>query len=73
MQEPHVCTQNKTEIDLRAKQEPQVKNKSWFGILNVLVLMLGDWAILRESAIAIMEESKGSDACINSSYMFVSY
>lgn len=43
----------------------EVKNKSWFGILNVVVLMLADWAILRESAIAIMEESNGSDTRIN--------
>ena len=38
----------------------QVKNKSWFGILNVLSLMLNDWTILREASIAIMQGSRGT-------------
>lgn len=32
-----------------------MKNKSWFGVLNVLKLMLNDWAILREASVAILE------------------
>ncbi|CAK9015600.1 unnamed protein product [Durusdinium trenchii] len=37
-----------------------VKNKSWFGILNVLALMVKDWSILREASHAILQESAGS-------------
>lgn len=37
----------------------QVKQKSWFGILNVLKLMLKDWAVLREASVGIMEVSGG--------------
>lgn len=41
----------------------KVKNKSWFGVLNVVVLMLSDWCLLRESAVAMMAESQGDAPC----------
>ncbi len=37
----------------------EVKNKSWFGVLNVLALMVKDWTILREASYAILAESNG--------------
>lgn len=43
------------------KRGDYVKNKSWFGVLNVLSLMVKDWAILREASNAIMTESGGAD------------
>ena len=44
----------------------QVKNKSWFGVLNVLSLMVKDWAILREASSAILSESGGVAAGMSS-------
>ena len=41
------------------QSQTEVKNKSWFGVINVLHLMVKDWAILREASNAIMEESGG--------------
>ena len=32
----------------------KVKNKSWFGVLNVLRLMVQDWAVLRVASEAII-------------------
>ena len=46
----------------------QVRNKSWFGVLNVLTLMCKDWTVLREASNAIMAMSNGEiDPCLHCS------
>lgn len=37
----------------------QVKKKSWFGVLNILTVLVKDWCILREASNAILAESHG--------------
>lgn len=37
----------------------QVKNKTFFGMVKIFGEVLGDWTILREASLAIMEESRG--------------
>ncbi|CAK9021484.1 unnamed protein product [Durusdinium trenchii] len=49
-------------LELSDVDHVNVKNKSWFGILNVLALMIQDWSILRAASEAILEESNGNAA-----------
>ena len=44
---------------LCASATAQVRNKSWFGVLNVLTLLVRDWTVLREASSAILFESNG--------------
>jgi hypothetical protein len=44
---------------LCASATAQVRNKSWFGVLNVLTLLVRDWTVLREASSAILLESNG--------------
>lgn len=38
---------------------PQVKNKTFFGMVLIFNQILQDWSILREASLAVMLESKG--------------